>query len=370
MTATQSPERKKGRRARTHTPCVFQREFIKPDGTKYVGEVWHVCYPVPDPKRPGKTKMRFESSKSKRKGDAEQLLLKRRAEYANLIDPERVGGIQPTFQDFVEKIYLPESQEDKAFHKKKLVCDQLVQHFKEYKLDDITPLLIQQYHTKKRTETSPSTANRHLTILKNIFNVASSPVHRKITHGRNADIRTVKKFQEPAGRIEFYSKQEIKELKNKLKAHNELRQIVLFALYSGLRKGRVLKLRWSDVDLVHGRFQIPTDKHGDSHRVPIHPEAIKILKEREQVKQEGDVYVFVNPKTKTAYAEPPDMWDEIKGDYCFHTLRHTYISHLVMAGVDLRTVQQLAGHKTLAMTMKYAHLSPEHETNAIKRLSF
>lgn len=370
MTTTPAPEKKKGRKARTHTPCVFQRVFTKPDGTIYTGEVWHICYPVPDPKRHGRTKMKFESSKSKRKGDAEQLLLKRRAEYANLIDPQRVGGVQPTFGDFVLKVYLPECEQQKGYHKKKLVCDQLVQHLRDYKIDDITPLLIQQYHTQKRAETSASTANRHLTILKNIFNVASSPVHRKITHGRNADIRTVKKFTEPAGRIEFYSKQQIKELKNKLKQHTELRQIVLFALYTGLRKGRVLKLRWSDVDLVHSRFQIPMDKHGSAHRVPIHPEAIKILQERQQVKEDEDIFVFINPKTKTAYADPPDYWHQIKGDYCFHTLRHTYISHLVMAGVDLRTVQQLAGHKTLAMTMRYAHLSPEHETNAIKRLSF
>src|SRR5260370_571793 len=56
-------------------------------------------------------------------------------------------------------------------------------------------------------------------------------------------------------------------------------------------------------------------------------------------------------------------------DVTWHVLRHTYISRLVMAGVDLRTVAELAGHKTLSMTMRYAHLAPEHKQDAMRKLS-
>ncbi|WP_084080804.1 tyrosine-type recombinase/integrase [Edaphobacter aggregans] len=49
----------------------------------------------------------------------------------------------------------------------------------------------------------------------------------------------------------------------------------------------------------------------------------------------------------------------------WHLLRHTFISRLVMAGVDLRTVQELAGHKDIKMTIRYAHLAPEHKLNAV-----
>jgi Phage integrase family len=55
-------------------------------------------------------------------------------------------------------------------------------------------------------------------------------------------------------------------------------------------------------------------------------------------------------------------------NFRYHDIRHTFASRLVMAGVDLRTVQELMGHKTVAMTIRYSHLAPSHQREAIERL--
>lgn len=54
--------------------------------------------------------------------------------------------------------------------------------------------------------------------------------------------------------------------------------------------------------------------------------------------------------------------------FTWHCLRHNFASRLVMAGVDLRTVQELMGHKTIQMTVRYAHLAPKHQLAAVQRL--
>jgi len=84
-------------------------------------------------------------------------------------------------------------------------------------------------------------------------------------------------------------------------------------------------------------------------------------------------YVFYDPRTGKPYQDVKRSFASacrragIK-DFRFHDLRHTFASHLVMSGTDITTVKELLGHKTLAMTMRYAHLAPSHKIKAVNKL--
>jgi site-specific recombinase XerD len=85
-------------------------------------------------------------------------------------------------------------------------------------------------------------------------------------------------------------------------------------------------------------------------------------------------YVFFNRRAGKALEDVKKPFNSacqragIK-DFKFHDLRHTFASHLVMAGVDIVTVKELLGHKSLTMTLRYAHLSQGHKSRAVELLT-
>src|SRR5207302_3181352 len=92
-----------------------------------------------------------------------------------------------------------------------------------------------------------------------------------------------------------------------------------------------------------------------------------------QETKNGTPHVFLNYRGESLMG--PREWFEgiLKQakveNFSWHGLRHTFASRLVMAGVDLRTVQELMGHKTIQMTMRYAHLAPAHKLAAVEKLA-
>lgn len=144
--------------------------------------------------------------------------------------------------------------------------------------------------------------------------------------------------------------------------------IVLLAMNTGLRKGELLALTWEDVcqasRLVTVRAE--TSKSGKARFIPLNGDACDVLsKWRRQTKPTGDIFPVGDFKK---------AWCSLLADagianFRFHDLRHHFASKLVMNSIDLNTVRELLGHADLKMTLRYAHLAPDHLATAVATLS-
>jgi len=150
-----------------------------------------------------------------------------------------------------------------------------------------------------------------------------------------------------------------------------MRQMVILALNTGMRRGEILNLKWENVNLRERRIEITEQKNGQYSTIPLNLTVVEML--RSIPRRLGSDYVFPGLiQGKPFYDLFRHFEKAVKAaklkDVNFHTLRHTAASHLVMAGVDLATVQEIMRHKTITMTLRYAHLAPEHKQAAVDAL--
>ncbi len=158
---------------------------------------------------------------------------------------------------------------------------------------------------------------------------------------------------------------------------DSLRPIVVTALYAGLRKGELLALQWGDVDVEHELLTVVHGKGEKRRHIPMVPEVIDALKAvTRHVSKDGAAspYVFNNPQTGTCWVDIKKMWTSALRaagirDFRFHDTRHTFASRLARLGVTLKVIQELLGHASLKMTMRYAHLAPGDLKKGIMALS-
>jgi integrase len=145
--------------------------------------------------------------------------------------------------------------------------------------------------------------------------------------------------------------------------NKELRAAVIVALNTGLRRGELLGLTWERVDLSRGVIRLELTKSGRRREVPMNDDSYRALV---GLGPKAGGRVFKTRYIQTAYnnAVAAAKLDDVN----FHTLRHTFASWAVMRGVTLKELQELLGHASLAMTMRYAHLAPEHLRTAVSRL--
>ncbi|MGH9783990.1 MAG: phage integrase [Terriglobia bacterium] len=232
--------------------------------------------------------------------------------------------------------------------------------FGERTLAEITPKLIVEYKNQRHTAgKAPATINRELAALKKAFNLAV----REWEWCRENPVLRVSMEKENNKRDRWLSQDEEDRL---LKACAPwLRDLVTFALNTGMRMGEILELSWRGVDFGRRTVTVFRSKNGERRTIPVNQTVLLLLKERASVRPLKTDLVFCS--TAHTPLESGHLRRsfrlalkkaKIEG-FHFHDLRHTFATRLVQAGVDLYKVQQLLGHKSPIMTQRYAHHYPE-----------
>ena len=306
----------------------------------------------------------YESSKSTKFKDAQVLLAKRKAAIAEGKQPEVKKIKNYTFRELTEE-YLKWAERQRSFRSKKGFILQLVDRFGSLPLRRFNTMLVEQFQTERIDKgNKPATVNRLLATLKHMFTKAVD--WDMVEEETLKRIRKVKLLEENNRRLRYLSQEKCQDLIKNCEPH--LRPIVITALNTGMRKSEILTLKWDNIDMKHGFILLDITKNGERREIPVNDTLKTTL---QGLTRRLDVlFVFYDSKTGNPYQDVKRSFATacrragIK-DFHFHDLRHTFASHLVMAGIDLTTVKELLGHKTLTMTLRYAHLAPSHKVKAV-----
>lgn len=308
-------------------------------------------------------------------------------------------------ETFLDEKYLPflQTRNEKTAAKTIRTIKSGFCHLLDKQLSAIDAWTIEKWRNeKKKTGVQPATINSYVNPLKGAMT-------RAVEWGliKSHDLQKVKALRVDNARVRYLDKNEEKTLlqalrdrdtriKNERENGNSYRQqrnyallpelrdfnyvdhlepIVIIAMNTGLRKGELLSLRWENVDLENAFLTVlgSEAKSGKSRHVPLNNNAkeafIKWRSDLQQIYANATGFVFEGD-SGSHLADIKKGWGKLLQDakitnLTFHDLRHHFASMLVMAGVDLNTVRELLGHATLDMTLRYAHLAPEHKAAAV-----
>jgi len=230
-------------------------------------------------------------------------------------------------------------------------------------LERIASRQIERFKASRLEKVKPATVNKEIGLLKHLLNLA---VEWGYIYENPA--RRVKPLRENNRRLRYLIKEEINRLVAAASRH--LKPIIVLAVNTGMRRGEIFNLKWSYVDLKNRFIEVIKSKNGEKRVIPINKTLLEVL--HRLPRRIDSPYVFPGKKGKKRTDCKKSFRTAMRKaeieDFCFHDLRHTFASHLVMAGVPLLTVAELLGHKSIEMTKRYSHLSPNHKAAAVRVL--
>lgn len=332
---------------------------------------WHTTFYVKSNKTSNSAKASFHSKKKREQEEIKRADIERQRE----IDESK----NITFDTMYQTIYLPHYLNAKPEKTRKNEQSLYKNHIKDIignkKLSDISPIDCEKIKAAM-TAKAPATINHALALVRQVFNVAK----KANLFGADNPIGEVKKIKTDNRRIRFLTKDEAQKLLNETKSRSQqVYEISALSLYSGLRAGEIFKLKWADVDFREKKLSI-LDPKGVFNRFAYMTDTIfDMLLSKKDCDSTPDTYIFKRRDNDGKITDVSDCFrravealklnegiTDRRQKVVFHTLRHTYGSWLVQAGISLYEVQTLMGHSDIAMTQRYAHLAPDNFKKAIQ----
>jgi integrase len=249
-----------------------------------------------------------------------------------------------------------------GYERERGIVEDHLKPFFNVPLRGVRRLDVQRYMTKRCGEVKAETARKELNTLKHLLKLAVEWEYIPINPAQG-----VKGPKAPAGRVRYLQPTELGTLLNA--CPDWLQPIVVLAIFTGMRRSEILKLRWLDVDIQNHRVLLLQTKNGEGRIVYLNQSAESIFKFllRPGLNAIDPVFPKVNGcAVSVAFVR---VCHKVGiADFRFHDLRHTAASWMRMQGADIHTVAQLLGHKDLRMAMRYQHLSPAMLSEAVNGL--
>jgi site-specific recombinase XerD len=313
--------------------------------------------------------------KAGRRGDAVVLLAKRKTE--KLLRkklPESLRGSTLTFGQLAKDALAHSREEngERSTHELSLKLSIISPDFDNRAADGITKQDITNWLAEQTEERdwSPATRNRYQAAFSLVFRVAVD--NEKLTVNPASRI---KRKAEHNDRIRFLSAKEEEKLIAVIREFwPHYLPAFLISIHTGMRASEQFGLEWPAVSLARKLITLHRTKGGKTRHIPLNSVALDALKELSHRSGHHSPHGHVSLNTEGQPLRSARDWFEPAVEkaglknYTWHCNRHTFASRLVMAGIDIRTVAQLMGHSTIQMTMRYAHLAPEHTQAAVDRL--
>jgi integrase len=284
----------------------------------------------------------------------------------------------PLFSEIAEQYieWAKENRANKGIDDASRYKKHLAPRFSSLRLDQITPLHMEKMKKELTQQgASPCSVEHCLKLVRQMVNKAKA---WGLYDGENP-IKGVKLPRYQNQRLRFLSYEEAKELLQELKKISpQVHDIALISLHTGMRAGEIFNMKSYDVDLNNGFINIPDSKSGQSRRAYLTKTVKEILAKR--LNGNSPEYVFKSEKgTKVCEVSETfarvvermgmnDGIDDRRYRICFHSLRHTCASWLALQGEPILTIKELLGHKSLEMTLRYAHLVPDQKREAVARM--